>query len=176
MEGFVQPKVGNFVPDHTSIYPWGKKGRIETWRCVICNTPGIRDRIVHNVGNGCAPVGWLDPLGVLVETVFALWGPGAPDVVKVQLPEIPNWKSIKVANLPYFTKHPVNGSWLVVGLAEFMAPESNVMVNRRQDDQQEVIIDTWLFEKKSEQTGNNYVMASFRRVWEVYPTRRSNTC
>lgn len=176
MEGFIQPKVGNFIPDHISTYPWGKRGRIETWRCVICNTPGIRDRIVHNVGNGCAPVGWLDPLGVLVETVFALWGPGAPDVVKAQLPLIPEGKSVKVSELPYFTKHPTDGTWLVIGLAEFMAPESNVMVNRRGEDPQEVIIDTWLFERTSLKTGNKYVMASFRRVWEVYPTRRSNTC
>ena len=166
MEGFIQPKVGNFIPDHISTYPWGKKGRIETWRCVICNTPGIRDRIVHNVGNGCAPVGWLDPLGVLVETVFALWGPDAPDVVKVQLPQIPEGKNIKVADLPYFTKIGINGQWMVIGYKEFMTPGSLVAVNRKAEDFAEVYIDEWRYERTSPRTGRTYIIATFRRPSE----------
>lgn len=166
MEGFRQPKVGNFIPDHVSTYPWGMKGRIETWRCVICNTPGIRDRIMHNTGNGCAPVGWLDPLGVLVETVFALWGPDAPDVVKVQLPSIPENKHIKVDELPYFTKIGLTGEWMVIGYKEFMAPGSLVAVNRKTDKPTEVYIDEWCYERTSPRSGRTYVMATFRRANE----------
>lgn len=163
MEGFIQPKVGNFVPDHQSTYPWGKKGRIETWRCVICNTPGIRDRILHN-GSGCAPVGWLDPIGVMLETVLALWGPDAPDVVQVQLPTIPEGKNIKVADLPYFTKPQALGEWMVIGLKEFMAPGSLVEVNVRGTKPAAVYIDEWRFIRESPRTGNTYVMATYHNA------------
>lgn len=163
MEGFKQPKVGNFVPDRVYRPPWKSNARVESWKCTICGTPGIYDRVRHNVYGGCAPVGWLDPLGVLVETVFALWGPGAPDVVKTVLPPIPEGKSIRVDDLPYFTKVAYSG-WMVVGHKEFMAPGTLITVNRKAEDTTQVYVDEWRYERHSPRTGNTYVIATFRRA------------
>lgn len=164
MEGFRAPVYTNFVPDQVTGNWWNRKPPL--WHCKVCGTPGIADRTWHNLG-GCAPVAWLDPLGVLVETVFALWGPDAPVSVVRVIPEIPAGKTVKVKDLPYFSKDPLTDKWLVLGFQEFMEPGMTVAVNRRGEEPQEVVIGTWLYQKESPKTGHRYVMATFKRPWEV---------
>lgn len=163
MLGLLLPRLDNFRREYVD-----KKGyqyRSPHWRCMLCDTPGVTDRVQHNL-KGCRPIAWLDPIGVMVETVFALWGPDAPVSVRRIIPEIPAGKSIKIKELPYFTKDPVSDTWMVIGFEEFMDPGHTVVVNRREDEPQEVVIDEWMYQKESPKTGNRYVMATFERPWE----------
>lgn len=163
MQGFRGPVYTNFVPDRTR---WSASYGDTQWQCRVCGKPKITDRTQHNMG-GCAPVAWLDPLGVLVETVFALWGPDAPTSVVRIIPEIPAGKHIKVSELPYFTKDPNTDKWMVVGEEEFMEPGYTVAVNRRGEDKQEVTIDEWRYRSVSPRSGKAYVIATFKRSWEI---------
>lgn len=168
MEGFRAPILQNFVPDRVTGNWWMRRSPL--WQCAVCGTPGITDRTAHNQSQKCRPIAWLDPIGVMVETVFALWGPDAPVSVRRILPEIPAGKTIKVSDLPYFTRvdpFDPDGPWMVIGIEEFMQPGHTVMVNRRAEDPQEVIICDWMYQKESPKTGNRYVIATFKRPWEV---------
>jgi hypothetical protein len=166
MEGFKLPVHTNFVEDRTGKW-WLRRSPV--WQCTVCGTPGITDRTSHNQFQRCRPVAWLDPLGVLVETVFALWGPNAEVSVKPVLPQIPAGKTIKIKDLPYFTKldaFDTTAEWLVVGHKEFMTPGTLIAVNRRADDATEVYVEEWRYIRESPRTGNTHVMATFRRAGE----------
>lgn len=165
MEGFRAPIIQNFVPDRVTGNWWNRRSPL--WQCAVCGTPGITDRTAHNQSQKCRPIAWLDPIGVMVETVYALWGPDAPVSVRRIIPEIPAGKTIKVKELPYFTKDPLTERWMVLGIEEFTEPGMTVAVNRRAEDPQEVVIVEWMYQKQSEKTGNRYVMATFKRPWEV---------
>jgi hypothetical protein len=73
MEGLKHPIFQNFEVDRESP-GWSLYSNSMWKKCTICGEGMITDRVQHNMTKHNQPPAFYDPLGILVETIFALWG------------------------------------------------------------------------------------------------------